>query len=67
MRKTAAQKARNAGLDSLSEMSKLSEVPERTLMDWTDTKPVTFDRLADGCAMQKKRQTSTEKDSKCIR
>lgn len=55
MIKTAAQLARDAGLDSLKEMERLGAIPERTLNDWYKTRPITFARLADGCAVEKKR------------
>jgi len=57
MTKTAATICRDAGLESLGELSRLSAVPERTLNDWykpTHPRHITFQVLVLGATLKKK-------------
>ena len=53
---SASKKAKDGGLNSLKELSKLSGVPVTTLNDWEKTKPIVFSTLVIGSVEKKKRQ-----------
>jgi len=46
---TASKQAKQAGLKSLAQVSELTEIPLRTLHDWTKTKPRLFLIILKGC------------------
>jgi hypothetical protein len=55
---SASKIARESGLESLRELSKISGVPVTTLNDWEKTKPMTFSVLVIGAAAVKRDRES---------
>ena len=50
---TPSKKAKQAGLTSLAELSKISHVPTRTLQDWFNNYPERFEFACNGAALVK--------------
>lgn len=53
MRLTPSKKAKQAGLNSLAELSEISHVPVRTLQDWFNNYPQRFNFVCFGAALVK--------------
>ncbi len=51
---TASRMAKEAGLESLKEVSEISQVSRRTLADWFHNYPQRFKIILLGCAEEKK-------------
>ena len=45
---TPSQQCKEAGLDSLAELVRITEVSERTLINWHNNKPVLFNVVVIG-------------------
>lgn len=52
---TPSQQAKSIGLDSLKQVSRLSNVSEQTLINWHKNKPELFEIVLLGCAAAKER------------
>lgn len=53
---TAPEVAKQAGLKSLAELSRIAMIPIQTLRDWHDAKPEKFQRLCEMAAAWKWQQ-----------
>jgi hypothetical protein len=47
-----SEQAKAAGLDSLAQVTELTGVPNRTLIDWAKTKPELFNVILKGCTLK---------------
>jgi len=50
---TPSQQAKSVGLDSLAEVSRISSVQQRTLINWHKNKPQLFKVVLVGCVNEK--------------
>ena len=50
---TPSKQAKQAGLNSLAELSEISHVPTRTLQDWFNNYPERFEFACNGAALIK--------------
>lgn len=53
---TPSKTAKQAGLNSLAELSQIAMMPVQTLRDWHDSKPEKFSRLCEMAAAWKWQQ-----------
>lgn len=58
-----SQKCKAAGLKSLAELVALSGIPERTLIDWFETKPAAVNLMILGAVCKKAERALTQKNS----
>lgn len=56
MKQSPSQQCKQAGLNSLAEVSRMTNVSAQTLTNWCKSKPQLFKAVIDGCMWQK-RQT----------